>query len=34
MSGVELQLATMNGRIDRFDERLNRIERRLDLIEA
>lgn len=27
-------LGTMNQRMDRFDERLGRIERRLDLVEA
>jgi hypothetical protein len=27
-------LRTMNQRMDRFDERLGRIERRLDLVEA
>jgi hypothetical protein len=28
----QIQLATLNGRLDRFDERLGRIERRLDLV--
>jgi septal ring factor EnvC (AmiA/AmiB activator) len=41
MSAVEghlgqlmLQNGTIHSRLDRFDERLSRIERRLDLIEA
>ena len=29
-----LQIAGLNGRMDRFDERLSRVERRLDLAEA
>ena len=29
-----LQVAELDGRMDRFDERLARIERRLDLIDA
>ncbi len=28
----QIQIATLNGRLDRFDERLGRIERRLDLV--
>jgi predicted nucleic acid-binding Zn-ribbon protein len=28
----QIQLAALNGRMDRFDERLGRIERRLDLV--
>jgi hypothetical protein len=33
--GQELvQLAALNKRMDRFDERLSRIERRLELVEA
>ncbi len=28
----QIQLAAINGRMDRFDERLGRIERRLDLV--
>jgi predicted nucleic acid-binding Zn-ribbon protein len=31
---VQIQIASLNGRMDRFDERLTRIERRLDLAEA
>jgi hypothetical protein len=31
---IMILLGTMNQRMDRFDERLSRIERRLDLIEA
>ena len=31
---VLVLLGTMNQRMDRFDERLGRIERRLDLVEA
>jgi hypothetical protein len=34
MSAVEIVLGTLNSRMDRFDERLSRIERRLDLAEA
>ncbi len=41
MSAVEnllgqqlIQFAALNGRMDRFDERLGRIERRLDLVEV
>ncbi|PZQ14364.1 MAG: hypothetical protein DI565_13180 [Ancylobacter novellus] len=30
----QIQLAALNGRMDRFDERLSRIERRLDLADA
>ncbi len=30
----QIQLAALNGRMDRFDERLGRIERRLDLVEV
>jgi polyhydroxyalkanoate synthesis regulator phasin len=30
----QIQLAALNGRMDRFDERLSRIERRLDLTDA
>ncbi len=30
----QVQLAALNGRMDRFDDRLSRIERRLDLVEA
>ena len=34
-TGQELvQLAALNKRMDRFDERLGRIERRLELVEA
>ncbi len=34
-TGQELvQLAALNKRMDRFDERLSRIERRLELVEA
>ena len=29
-----VQIAALNGRMDRFDERLKRIERRLDLTDA
>ena len=29
-----VQFAALNGRMDRFDERLKRIERRLDLTDA
>jgi predicted nucleic acid-binding Zn-ribbon protein len=28
----QIQIATLNGRLDRFDERLGRIERRLELV--
>ena len=31
---VLTSLGTLNQRMDRFDERLSRIERRLDLVEA
>ena len=31
---VQVQLAALNGRMDRFEERLGRIERRLDLVDA
>ena len=31
---VQVQLAGMNSRLDRIDERSNRVERRLDLIDA
>jgi len=31
---MQLQFAALNARMDRFDERLTRIERRLNLIEA
>lgn len=31
---IEVAIAGLNGRMDRFDERMTRIERRLDLIEA
>jgi predicted nucleic acid-binding Zn-ribbon protein len=31
---VLISIGTMNQRMDRFDERLSRIEKRLDLIEA
>ena len=41
LSGVEaavaqqaVQIAALNARMDRFDERLKRIERRLDLTDA
>ena len=34
MSAVEIQVAALNSRFDRFDERLTRIERRLDLADA
>jgi hypothetical protein len=30
----QVQLAAINGRIDRLDERVGRIERRLELVEA
>ena len=30
----QLMLAALNSRMDRFDERLGRIERRLDLVDA
>lgn len=30
----QVQLAALNGRMDRFDERLARIERRLELVQA
>lgn len=33
-SAIEMQTATLSGRMDRFDERLARIERRLELTEA
>jgi uncharacterized coiled-coil protein SlyX len=33
MSGVEAVLATQSLRLDRVDDRLTRIERRLDLVE-
>lgn len=29
-----LQIAALNSRMDRFDERLGRVERRLDLVDA
>jgi septal ring factor EnvC (AmiA/AmiB activator) len=31
---VQVQLAALNGRMDRVEERLGRIERRLDLVDA
>jgi hypothetical protein len=31
---VQVQMAGLNRRMDRFDERLGRIERRLELVEA
>ncbi|GLK68887.1 hypothetical protein GCM10008179_25250 [Hansschlegelia plantiphila] len=31
---VQIQIAGLNGRMDRFDERITRIERRLDLVDA
>lgn len=31
---MQVQLAGLNRRMDRFDERLGRIERRLELVEA
>lgn len=34
MGSVVTHLAAMNHRMDRFDERLGRIERRLELVEA
>ena len=34
MTSVEMQLATLNGRVDRFDERFARIELRLELADA
>ena len=34
LAQVQIQVAGMNGRLDRFDERLGRIERRLDLVEV
>jgi len=34
MGQVISLLATQSGRMDRFDERLGRIERRLDLVES
>ena len=30
----EMQVTALNGRMDRFDERLGRIERRLGLVDA
>jgi predicted nucleic acid-binding Zn-ribbon protein len=30
----QIQLAALNGRMDRLDERLGRIERQLDLVEV
>jgi predicted nucleic acid-binding Zn-ribbon protein len=30
----QIQLAAINGRLDRLDERVGRIERRLELVEA
>jgi hypothetical protein len=34
LSHQSVQIATSNAPMDRFDDRLSRIERRLDLIEA
>jgi len=34
MTGVEQGLVTLNGRMDRMEDRLARIEKRLDLTEA
>jgi hypothetical protein len=31
---IQMQAAALNGRMDRFDERLGRIERRLGLVDA
>ena len=31
---MQMQVAALNGRMDRFDERLGRIERRLGLVDA
>ena len=31
---IQIQVAGLNGRMDRFDERLTRIERRLELVDA
>lgn len=31
---IQVQVAGLNSRMDRFDERLTRLERRLDLVEA
>jgi predicted nucleic acid-binding Zn-ribbon protein len=30
----QIQLAALNARMDRFDERLSRIERRMELVDA
>ncbi|MFW2830241.1 hypothetical protein [Sphingomonas sp. ID0503] len=34
MGGVMIAVSGMNARLDRFDERLARVERRLDLTDA
>jgi chromosome segregation ATPase len=34
MGEIVLQIGTLNSRMDRVDERLGRIERRLELVEA
>jgi hypothetical protein len=34
LGNVVLSIAALNGRMDRFDERLGRVERRLDLSDA
>ena len=31
---IQVQIAGLNSRMDRFDERLTRIERRLELVDA
>ena len=31
---IQVQMAGLNSRMDRFDERLGRVERRLDLVDA
>ena len=33
-SSLEMRTATVHNRMDRFDERLARVERRLELVEA
>ena len=34
LGGVMMSMSGLNSRMDRFDERLKRVERRLDLTEA
>ncbi len=34
LTAIEMQVATMNGRMDRFDERMARVEVRLELTDA